>query len=216
MKAQKKCDLDYTSRVAPRLSWDARHVRMPPTRTAQTMLRGLIAIGIVLLAVMTANAQTAPLASSPALQAGDAEALAAGLVRTMRLNAERTERLDEPGDAIRAYIKAGYVRLKPELREEYTDYRVMRLPAKLFGQELLVVEEEYLTKFIGCCVNEGVGVILRVTADLAPLKEFAAANGCSLRNDRTDIVATLQKLKVKPVEGELVAMSCRTRDMMDR
>jgi hypothetical protein len=181
------------------------------------MLRGLIAIGIVLLAVMTANAQTAaPLASSPASQAGDAEALAAGLVRTMRLNAERTERLAEPGEAIRAYIKAGYVRLKPELREEYTDYRVMRLPAKLFGQELLVVEEEYLTKFIGCCVNEGVGVILRVTADLAPLKEFAAANGCSLRNDRTDIVATLQKLKVKPVEGELVAMSCRTRDMMDR
>lgn len=179
------------------------------------MLRGLIAIGIVLFAATTANAQTV---APPTSQAGaaDGEALAAGLVGAMRLNAERTERLSEPGDAIRAYIKAGYVRVKPELREDYTDYRVVRLPTKLFGQELLVIEEEYLTKFIGCCVNEGVGVIARVAADLAPLKAFASANGCSVRNDRADIVAMLQKLKVKPVDGELVAMSCRTRDIVSR
>lgn len=182
------------------------------------MLRGLIAIGIVLFAAtMTANAQTAaPPASPSALHAGAGEALARGLVSAMRLNAERTERLAEPGDAVRAYIKAGYVRLKPELREDYTDFRVVRLSAKLFGQELLVIEEEYLTKFIGCCVSEGIGVILRVTADLASLKAFASANGCSVGNDRADIVATLQKLKVKSVDGELVSMSCRTRDIPDR
>jgi hypothetical protein len=42
-----------------------------------------------------------------------------------------------------------------------------------------------------------------------PLKEFASANGCSVHNDRADLVATLQKLKVRLVDGELVAMSCR-------
>lgn len=180
------------------------------------MLQVVAAIGIVLSVVTTASAQAPKSgqqdAASGAAQATD-EALAAGLVGAMRLNADRTERLNEPGEAIRAYIKAGYVRLKPELREEYTDYRVVRLPATLFGQALLVIEEEYLTKFIGCCVNEGVGVILRVTADRAPLKVFASANGCSISDERADIVATLQKLKVKPVDGDLVSMSCRTRDM---
>ena len=186
------------------------------------MLRVLIAIGMTICAMTIANAQDAKSgkdqqgtasAASGTSQVNDAE-LAAGLVGAMRLNADRTERLAEPGEAIRAYIKAGYLRLKPEQRDDYTDYRVVQLPAKFFGQELLVIEEEYLSKFIGCCVNEGVGVILRVTADLAPLKEFAAANGCSVRDDRRDTVERLQKLKVKPAEGELVRLSCRTRDNM--
>lgn len=184
------------------------------------MLRMLSAIGMAMCAVTTANAQgvgKAPQDAAPAsanARAGVDDVLAAGLVGAMRLNANRTERLAEPGEAIRAYIKAGYVRLKSELRDDYTDYRVVQLPAKFFGQELLVIEEEYLSKFIGCCVNEGTGVILRVTADLAPLKAFAAANGCSVRDDRRDTVERLQKLKVKPVEGEFVSMSCRARDNM--
>jgi hypothetical protein len=188
-----------------------------------TTLRVLIGIAIALSLATTANAQTpnvskgqpdAAATASPGPQAIADDALAEGLVRVMRLNADRSERLAEPGEAIRAYIKAGYVRLKPELREDYTDYRVVRMPAKLFGQELLVIEEEYQLKFIGCCVNEGVGVLLRVTADLAPLKEFASANGCSMRDSRADIVEILQKLKVKPIDGELVRVSCRTRDNM--
>ena len=184
------------------------------------MFRLLSAIAIAACLATAANAQASKSgknegdAASPGPSATTDETLAAGLVGVMRLNAERTERLAEPGEAIRAYIKAGYVRLKPELREEYTDYRVVRQPAKFFGQELLVIEEEYLTKFIGCCVNEGVGVILRVTADLAPLKEFAAANGCRVGNERLETVEMLQKLKVKSVEGEFVSMSCRTRDNM--
>jgi hypothetical protein len=189
------------------------------------MLRVVAAIGIVLSLLATATAQTpksgngpqgAAVAAAPGSSqtVADDAALADGLVGAMRLNADRTERLAEPGEAIRAYIKAGYVKLKPELRDEYTDYRVVGRPAKFFGQELLVIEEEYLSKFIGCCVNEGVGVILRVTADLAPLKAFASANGCSVRDDRRDTVERLQKLKVKPAEGELVRLSCRERDRM--
>jgi hypothetical protein len=183
----------------------------------------LSAIGMAMCVAMTANAEgtksgkgpqdAAPASANPQAVADDA-ALAAGLVGAMRLNADRTERFAEPGEAIRAYIKAGYVRLKPELRDDYTDYRVVQLPAKFFGQELLVIEEEYLSKFIGCCVNEGVGVILRLTTDLAPLKQFAAANGCSMRDTRADVVEILQKLKVKPIDGELVRLSCRTRDNM--
>ena len=154
----------------------------------------------------------ASLASAQTPNAADPAALEAGLVRAMRPSADRTERLVEPGDAIRAYIAAGIVPVKPDLREEYTDYRVVRQPAKLFGQELMVIEEEYQLKFIGCCVNAGVGAILRVTGDQAPLNEFAAANGCSLSKD--DVIERLRKLKVKSLTGEFVSLSCRERDLM--
>jgi hypothetical protein len=169
------------------------------------MLRLITVIAIALSMTVTANAQ------SPTLD--DPDALEAGFVRTMRLNAQRDGRLIESGEGIRPYITAGYVRQKPELREDYTDYRVVRKPAKLFGQELVVIEEEYQLKFIGCCVSEGVGAILRVTADLAPLKEFAAANGCSLNKD--DIVDRLRKLKLNAA-GEFLSVSCRERDQQQR
>ena len=83
----------------------------------------------------------------------------------------------------------------------------------MFGQDLLVIEEEYQLKFVDCCVNEGLGTILRVTADLVPLKEFAAVNGCTLNKD--DLVARLRKLRLNTT-GELLAISCRERDQQER
>lgn len=170
------------------------------------MFRLAAATAIAFSLTLAASAQTTPPATEDT-------GLEAGLVKAMRLNADRDGRLTESGEGIRPYITAGYVRVKPELREDYTDYRVVRKPAKLFGQELLVIEEEYQLKFIGCCVSEGIGAILRVTADLAPLKEFAAANGCTLSKD--DIVDRLRKLKLNTT-GELLAVSCRERDQPQR
>ena len=159
---------------------------------------------------MTAYAQT----GSPSATGGEPDGLESGLVRAMRPNAQRDGRLTESGEAIRPYITAGYLRLKPELREDYTDYRIVRKPAKLFGQELVVIEEEYQLKFVGCCVNEGIGAVVRVTADLAALKQFAAANGCSLNTD-AEVVERLRKLKL-PARGAFLSISCRERDMEKR
>jgi hypothetical protein len=170
-------------------------------------LRLAAATVITLALTLAAGAQTAP-----PLSASDA-GLAAGLAKAMQANAQRDGRLIESGEGIRPYIATGYVRAKPELRDDYTDYRVVRKPAKLFGQDLLVIEEEYQLKFIGCCGNEGLGAILRVTADLAPLKEFASANGCSLNTD--DVVERLRKLRINAT-GELLAVSCRERDLQQR
>ena len=166
------------------------------------MPRLIAAIAIASVTVVNAHAQTP--------KADDPDALAAGLVRAMRWDKQRSERPD-PGEAIRAYIAAGYVRAKPKSRQDYTDYRVVRRPAKLFGQELVVIEEEYPSKYIGCCVSPGIGFILRVTGDLAPLKEFASANGCALEQGQ-DVLERLRSLKVATLSGEFLQVSCRERD----
>jgi hypothetical protein len=150
--------------------------------------------------LMQANAQPAP------------DRLQAGLVDAMRLNAQTGERIGDSGAAIRAYIQAGYLRAKPEKRLEYTDYRILRRPARLLGHELVLIEEEYLTRFIGCCVNAGVGAVLRASADTSAIEAFAAANGCSTAKGR-DVIATLESVGVKPAQGEYLQLSCRERDI---
>jgi hypothetical protein len=85
----------------------------------------------------------------------------------------------------------------------------------LFGQELLVIEEEYMRKYIGCCVSPGVGAILRVTTDIAPLKKFSSSNGCSVQEGQ-DVVQTLQSLGLKPTRGDVLSISCRERDQREK
>jgi hypothetical protein len=138
--------------------------------------------------------------------------LEAGLIDAMRLNTQTRERIGDSGAAIRAYIRAGYVRARPEKRFDYTDYRIVRRPARLLGQELVLIEEEYLTKFIGCCVNAGVGAVVRVTGEDSRLKEFASANGCSVEKGSA-VAETLKRVGLKPGPGEYVALSCRERDV---
>jgi hypothetical protein len=138
--------------------------------------------------------------------------LQAGLVNALRLNTQTRERIGDSGAAIRAYIQAGYLRAKPDKRLDYTDYRILRRPARLLGHELVLIEEEYLTRFIGCCVNAGVGAILRGSADTSAIDAFAAANGCAVTKGR-DVIGTLESVGVKPSQGEYLQLSCRERDV---
>ena len=159
--------------------------------------------------MVTAAGLAAGLAFAPgaphAQEAPEKELLAA-----MSYSAARGDRLKQPGGAIRAYIKAGYVPRKPDKRMDYTDYRVLTKPASLLGHRLVVVEEEYLTKYIGCCVNEGVGAIVQVEGDDSALRSFAKQNKCSL--DEKYVAETMQNLGLGKPEGRFVSVSCRFRD----
>lgn len=136
----------------------------------------------------------------------------AALIASMSYSQAKGDRLKDSGDAIRAYIAGGYVSRKPDQRRDYTDYRVLKKPATLLGQKILVLEEEYLVKYIGCCVNDGIGAILEIGPDDAPLKEFAKANRCLLNeeNARADLAA----LGLRKPAGRVVSLSCRSRDAL--
>ena len=121
----------------------------------------------------------------------------------------------EAGPAIRQFIAAGYVDRRPTRRADYVDYRVLKRPFQFLGQTLIVIEEEYMTQNVGCCVNEGSGAIFRVSGDRAELTAFAAANKCRLTVDQSDIRSQLAEVGLGREQGELARLSCRERDIAD-
>ena len=117
------------------------------------------------------------------------------------------------GAAIRDYKAAGVLALKPNARVDYTDYYVVLRPVPFLANELVIVEEEYMTKHIGCCVNEGAGVFVRVTSGVDALKRFARDNLCRLDEfaNAKEVLAETS-LRVALPAGRYAALRCHARD----
>ena len=140
-----------------------------------------------------------------------APALEEMLRGAMTYDAAKDARTIESGVAVRAFARAGLVPLKPNRRLDYTDYRAFRKPASLFGQELVVLEEEYPSRYIGCCVSPGIGAIVKVGAGFDQLERFAAASRCKISRDK-DILDTLRMLGLATGSAAYASISCRERD----
>ena len=104
------------------------------------------------------------------------------------MDGKDAKRAADSGDIIRAYIKAGYVKRKPEDRSDYTDTRILRKPATLFGHKLVALTEEYMVEYIGCCVDPGFGAILEVDDKTSEIEAAASANKCEFQiGESTDM-----------------------------
>lgn len=145
--------------------------------------------------------------------ASEEQRLETGLINAMKLINGQSERAGDSGKAIQAYIKKGYLNKKPNRRVDYTDYWLLKKPVTFMGHTLIMIEEEYLLKYIGCCVNEGVGVTLKISGNANNLEHFASENGCSF-SEEINIQDELKSLGIKSnfPKGNYVSLSCRERD----
>jgi hypothetical protein len=164
---------------------------------ASTLLTGLIAVALA--------------CAFPAALAADA--LESGLAHAMQLKKGTNERIGTSGAAIQAYMQAGYLDAKPNLRADYTDYYLLKKPVPFMGHELVMIEEEYMSRWIGCCVSPGAGLSVKVSGSLKPLEQFARVHRCSL-NDNSDLQGELASLGIrhKLAPGRYATLSCRERD----
>jgi hypothetical protein len=139
--------------------------------------------------------------------------LADGLINAMRLKAGTIERVGNSGKAIQAYMREGFVGRRPNRRDGYTDYYLLKRPARLMGHELVLIEEEYQVEFIGCCVNDGVGVTLRVDGSTEDVEAFAEQNGCRVETE-VDFQEKIARggIKAKVAKGNYLSLSCRVND----
>ena len=139
--------------------------------------------------------------------------LEGGLIDSMRLNKNTKRRLGDSGKAIQAYMREGLVNKKPNQRADYTDYYLLKKPARLMGHDLVMIEEEYRSAYIGCCVNEGIGVTVKVIGSTKNLEEFATENGCTF-SDNVDLQKQLDNvnIKTKISPGHYASLSCRESD----
>lgn len=146
--------------------------------------------------------------------ASDDPLLEQGLLNAMRLKPGTEERLAKSGAMIRAYVSAGYLNLKPAQRADYTDYRLFKKPATLMGHTLVVMEEEYMSKHVGCCVSEGLGITIKIVGSTSKLERFARENGCTF-DRHVDVAADLKSVAISVVipKGDYATVSCRERDI---
>lgn len=167
------------------------------------------------LVVLISTALSCTLAFSA--QAEPMAKLEKQLTEALRYNPSTGERIGNSGKAIQAYMKAGLVNKKPNVRVDYTDYYLLNKPASFMGHHLFMIEEEYLIKYIGCCVSEGAGVTLRIRASDKNLRTFAKQNGCAVE-DGVNITEHLDDLglKASAPAGKYITLSCRMRDAVRR
>lgn len=146
------------------------------------------------------------------------DSLENNLLSTLKLKLNEfgdIERNGNHGKAIRAYMNKGYIDKKPTVyRADYVDYYVLKKPAYLLGHELKVIEEEYMSEYVGCCVNEGVGVVLKLSGSMQKLENFAQKNKCLVEPiDYSYYYERLGIVNAIPEKGVFVEMSCRVNDI---
>lgn len=120
------------------------------------------------------------------------------------------QRHEDSGKAIQEYMRLDVVNKRPTIRSDYTDYYVVKKSSKLFGHDLVAIEEEYMLKNIGCCVKPGVGVFLRINGSGKNVEKFAADNKC-IYEEPFDIGAALEGVGLSDVNmpaGRYASLRC--------
>lgn len=149
----------------------------------------------------------------PLACAATMQELESGLLHALQLKKGTSERTGTSGKAIEAYVHAGLLGKKPNQRYDYTDYYLLRKPASFLGHELVLIEEEYITQYIGCCVSPGAGVTVKVHGSTHKLEQFAHANRCTL-TENVDFAQALREVAIrnKVPKAHYASLSCRERD----
>lgn len=150
-------------------------------------------------------------ATCAAFSKGDAE-LEQKMLQALR-PVPNFKRQENAGAVIREYKAAGVLPSWPTARVDYTDYYLAIHPTTFLANELVLVEEEYMTKFAGCCVDEGAGVFVRITSDTATLEKFARKNLCRVDQypSEKDVLAEINVRTSLPT-GRYASLRCHVRD----
>lgn len=128
------------------------------------------------------------------------------LLKSLTLKPGTNERMLDSGKMIVAFANHGYVNLKPDARIDYSDYRFFKKPAYIFGHEIIVIDEEYFKEWVGCCVDPGISITLKVNGNVRFLQEFALNNKCRLDFDGDGYYGPALPSAPK---GTYVTLSCK-------
>jgi len=136
------------------------------------------------------------------------------LITALRQKSGTDERMGDYVKAIIDYANAGYVNKRPDSRFDYSDFRRLLKPADFMGHVLVVIEEEYMQQYVGCCVSPGISVTLRLKSNGNDLDAFAKRNGCSISRDTEDLFTAPPHIPDAPI-GTYATLECKERDLAD-
>ncbi|MFZ6658461.1 hypothetical protein [Undibacterium sp. TJN19] len=139
--------------------------------------------------------------------------LEARLTKALQIKKNTEDRMAKSRPVIQAYVQAGLLSKKANERADYVDFYLLQKPASFMGHTLILLEEEYMDTYVGCCVSPGMGLTVRVNGDTTAIKKFADDNACTF-TAHDDVLATLKTygIKNKLAKDDYASLSCRARD----
>lgn len=146
--------------------------------------------------------------------AADALTLEQQLTNALKVKPGTTDRLAEPDPILNALKQQNVISKKANSRGDYTDYYLVSKPFLFMKHEVVVVENEYMAKYVGCCVSPGMGLVLKINGSTKPLKKFATTNGCTF-DDGPNAARDLSFVDIKTdvSRGKYATLSCRETDI---
>lgn len=125
------------------------------------------------------------------------------------VDGDETYRAYDSGLAIQEFMKLGIVKKKPEARVDYYDMYAVHKPYKIMGHDLVEIGEEYMTQYVGCCVNENVTIIVKSNGDDEGIFQFAEQNKCKI-DENYDIKQDTQYTKANlETSAKYIQIQCR-------
>ncbi|AZZ98325.1 hypothetical protein [Pseudoalteromonas sp. R3] len=127
------------------------------------------------------------------------------------------ESLVKGREVVNQMVKSGIFSPEPQERFDYLNFHFPEKETRVLGYQLVYFNYEYADKYIGCCINPGAAVVLRLPSneDDAYLQKFAKRNYCNIsRGNHIYMPREIQKMIVKlgiPTVN-LVELSCKERD----
>ncbi|TCM65212.1 hypothetical protein EC844_11550 [Acinetobacter calcoaceticus] len=110
----------------------------------------------------------------------------------------------------------GFLTQKPQVaRVDYNDIYKLQKPLQLLGQEVSYLSLEYMDEYVGCCVSEGWGAVVKKTSHIDALQKFANAQQCTFKPFDPK-QSNYYSVKINPApKAEYFELSCRERDIQD-
>ncbi len=119
-------------------------------------------------------------------------------------------------DSLKMLKKQGVIDEKANVQGDYYHFYFPKKEIVIFGAKLIALDHEYLTDYIGCCVNPGVAVVLKRMDGFNSneIDVFAKQHSCNINDIEK---AHLPDLVIKQVglandKAFLFELSCKQND----
>lgn len=109
----------------------------------------------------------------------------------------------------------GLISNKPTIsRADYNDVYQFKKQYQFLGQNFVLLFDEYMLEYAGCCVNEGWGAVFAKHSDLKQIQQFAQKNQCKVEKMNLDSKYYYgYEVKKLPKNKEYYELSCRADDL---
>lgn len=139
------------------------------------------------------------------------------LVSALKMTPDKIQ--EEPGNlGVLKFLKEkGLINIEPDFVADYSHTYYAKSDVLVFGAKLLALDFEYLDRYVGCCVDPGIALVLNIEnsqSEYQGVVKFAKDNICSVTSLEKARLPSEVKVAVsaRHKKEEVFVLSCKLRE----